>query len=97
MPSLAKLRSSGGPHVPAGVPPPAPPSTGLANLVADHDLVAPGPEGLGQPGLALEVGVGGIEEVDAGFQGGVHHRWDGVPLHEEAEIVGAEADDGYLE
>ena len=73
------------------------PVDGAPELRADDDLVPPRPERRGQARLALEVGVGGIEEGDTGLERGVDDRRHGVRLHEEAEVVGPESDDRDLE
>ena len=73
-----------------------------AELGADHGVVAAAPEGLAQHRLAearfLAVGVGDVEEGNAGVQGGMH---DGVgPLLRlggrigPAQVVAAKPDDG---
>ena len=65
-------------------------SEGAAELRRDDDVLAPRAQRLGQSPLAPAVGIGGVEEGDAGLQGGVDDRRNRVLLHAEPEVVRAE-------
>ena len=70
-----------------------------SELGGQDDLVPTGTQRLAQEGLALgpAVDVGGVEEVDAGIEGGIHHGRRLLTADAHTEVVAAQADDADLQ
>ena len=98
VPRRRRLSSTAGGRSPASAPVRSA-SIGHAELGGDHHLVAALAQRPAQELLALgaAVDVGGVEEGDAGVEGGVRPRRRGVLVDPAAEVVAAQPDHRHLE
>ena len=81
-----------------GAAPPVPSlSNGTTKLGADDHLRAVTAQCPPQALLAVQIGIGGVEEGDARFEGGVDYGLHLVRVHPEAEIIGPETHHRNLE
>ena len=70
-----------------------------AELRRDDGVLAARAERLSEKALAFgpAVHVGGVEEIDAGVERGVHHIGRSLLVDRHAEVVAADSDDGDVQ